>query len=209
MREPEIKSALATYLHNLPSTSEEALVVEEINVCEGAARIDVLFIDDCLHGFEIKSRVDTMARWPDQICYYQEVFERVTIVIGVNHLTKALQEIPTWCGLMLASKVGDKVSIEPFRDCTENPHRDRLSLAQLLWRDEAVATLERHGYAKGVKSKTRPIIWDRVANSLSLDDIGSEVRAALKARGETWRRDLRDGGRVVRKRRRRRRKRRR
>lgn len=208
MREPEIKNALAHYLGEQVYVSDEALIVHEVNVCEGAARIDTLLIDRCLHGFEIKSRVDTMCRWAEQVAYYQAVFEYVTIVIGVNHLTKALQEIPTWCGLMLASQLGEEVSIEPFRDCSENPNRDRLSMAQLLWRDEALAVLEKCGCARGVKSKTRPLIWQRVADSLSADQISTEIRAAFQARGESWRVDARKQG-SQRKRRRRRRTRRR
>lgn len=187
MRDPDIRLALLTYLRDLHAGDPDTLVVEEVTVCHGSSRVDLAVVNGSLHGFEIKSQHDTLSRLQSQLRDYGCVFETVTLVIGVKHLTGILGGLPSWCGIILAHRVEGLVTLEPFREPTRNLHRDPYSLAQLLWRDEALAVLERHGCDRGVRSKPRVALWTRLAESLSLEDLGREVREALRARGETWR----------------------
>lgn len=190
MKDPEIRDALVSFLD---IQHPDGLIVEEINICEGRSRVDVLLVSHRLEGFEIKSRVDKLGRLPGQLIDFSNVFERLTVVTGVNHLTGVLQEVPSWCGVMLATQSGGKVVVEPFRGARENPHRDRYSLATLLWRSEALKVLESRGLSRGVKSKPRKVIWNRLADSLSLDDLSTEVKKAFRSRPKRWRRDMRTG----------------
>ncbi|WP_052770006.1 sce7726 family protein [Paenibacillus sp. IHB B 3415] len=52
------------------------IVVDELDVCFGSARVDVAVINGRLHGFEIKSESDNLDRLPSQIEFYSRVFER-------------------------------------------------------------------------------------------------------------------------------------
>ncbi len=167
-------------------------MVEEIEVVRGRSRVDVALVGEGMHGFEIKSRVDTLSRLSRQLEDYRAVFDQISVVIGVNHLTKVLGEIPNWCGVLLATTLGGEVLIEPFREARLNPHRQSLALAQLLWRDEALGILERRGFARGVRSKPRRDLWNRLSETLALEDLAAEVRAALRARPSSWRVDSRE-----------------
>jgi hypothetical protein len=57
-----------------------------------------------------------------------------------------------------------------------------LAIAQLLWHAEALEVLERRGMARGIRCKRREFAWQRLVETLALDELRSEVRAALRAR---------------------------
>jgi hypothetical protein len=201
----DIRMALLTYLRCQHAGDPDTLVVEEVNVCQGQSRVDLAVVSRRLHGYEIKSQRDSLSRLASQLRDYNCVFDQVTVVIGLKHLTGVLAELPSWCGIMLANWVEGKVMLEPFRQARQNVSRDPYSLAQLLWREEALAILERHGCARGVKSKPRAAMWERLAESLALEDLADEVCGALKARGATWRAVVKTRRRPARRRRTRRR----
>ncbi len=187
MRDLDIRLALRSYLSSTARTSGSSLLVEEMPICQGRTRVDVATVGDTLHGFEIKSQVDTLSRLQSQLRDYGAVFDEITLVIGLKHLTGVMNELPTWCGILLAHREEGRVTLEPFRRGATNHHRDPLCLAQLLWREEALAVLERHGHDKGVRSKPRAALWERLAERLALQELAYEVREAMKVRGETWR----------------------
>lgn len=207
MNDPEIRRALIEHLAAALRASPEALIVEEINVCRGSSRVDLAVVDNhTIHGYEIKSRVDSLSRLSNQLHDYTAVFGTLTVVAGVNHLSGLLCELPSWCGLMLASRIGGEVSIEEFRPAETNPHRNRQAMAELLWREEALSVLERRGIDRGVRSKPRALIWARVAEALSSEELQIEICSALRHRNQTWREDARIAPRtrgLVRRRRRR------
>jgi hypothetical protein len=203
MRDLDIRLALLSYLQRLHGEDPSALIVEEVSICHGRSRVDMALVDERLHGFEIKSQVDSLSRLPGQLRDYGCVFDEVTLVIGLKHLTGVLKGLPSWCGIILAERVEGEVLLEPFRQGTQNLHRDPFSLAQLLWREEALEVLQRHGCDRGVRSKPRAALWQRLAESLALDDLAEEVREAMKARKSTWRATSRRRRRRVRRGRRR------
>lgn len=189
MRDIDIRRALIAHLAQEHADDSKTLIVEEIGA--GRSRVDLAVVRDGLHGYEIKSRVDTLSRLPGQLHDYAAVFDEVTVVIGVKHLTGVLSEIPSWCGVILASYINGKVCLEPFRTAQRNPHRDPYTLAQLLWRAEAIEALERHNQLRGVKSKPREALWRRLSERLSLEQLGVEVCQALLHRSAEWRVDSR------------------
>lgn len=187
MRDLDIRLALITHLQHEYAGESDMLIAEEVNVRQGLSRADLVVVNSRLHCYEIKSQVDTLSRLAGQLEDYRCVFEQVSVVIGLKHLTRVLLELPSWCGILLAHRVAGEVEIEPFREASSNLHRDAYALAQLLWRDEALDILERHQCLRGVKSKPREALWERLAESLSLEELGLEVRETLKARKSTWR----------------------
>jgi hypothetical protein len=76
----------------------------------------------------------------------------------------------------------DQLGIRVLRDADRNPSPDPLAIAQLLWHAEALGVLERHGCARGVRSKRRAFAWQRLVETLTLDELRAEVRAALRER---------------------------
>jgi hypothetical protein len=53
-----------------------------------------------------------------------------------------------------------------------------------LWRDEALEVLRGAGCARGVMTKSRHVIWKRLIEAVTVDDLRVAVRAALKRRPE-------------------------
>jgi hypothetical protein len=157
-------------------------IVEEMGIWSGSVRIDIAVINGMLSGFELKSDSDTLDRLPAQIDLYCKVFDQVVLVVGERHAPKALQIIPAWWGVMVASEESHEVALATARAAEQNPAPDPRIVAKLLWKDEALSVLERRGLARGYRSKPVAVVHDRLADALTYDELSSAVRAALKAR---------------------------
>lgn len=180
MRDTDIRKALRSMVEALHDPSE-TLVLDELEVCQGMARIDLAVVNGLLHGYEIKSDADTLNRLPAQINAYSRVLERVTIVCGRKHLGGIRRMIPKWWGIILAEELGGSVRLKTIRREYRNPQIDLLSQAQLLWRDEALAALERRELAEGLRSKPRKALWLQLVTRVP-SAVSEIVRESLKAR---------------------------
>lgn len=187
MREHEIRSALRERLIVEYAAEPDTLIVDELGIHAGVARIDMAVVNGELHGFEIKSRSDTLERLPKQAQAYGTVFDRVTIVVSDRHAPAAVAALPDWWGVLVCGAS----NAEPLT-CRRTPRRnasvDPFAVAQLLWRDEALAILERRGLAERLTGKPRRELWRALARDVPLAELQSAVRDALRAR-RTWRVD--------------------
>ena len=159
-------------------------IIEELGIAHGSVRIDIAVISSMIHGYELKSDVDTLDRLPWQMEMYNKVFDKITLVVGKNHAYEAVKIIPEWWGITIA-KIAlpcKKVVFYEIREAEENPDQDSHAVASLLWRDEALNILEKIGEANGVRSKTRNIIYERLAEVLDRQSLVSEVREHLCTR---------------------------
>lgn len=188
MRERRIKRALSDYWKER-SCVDELLAVEEICLGQGRTRADLVIVGKGLHGFEIKGPKDNLSRLERQLEDYRSVFDEIHLVIGLKHLDGVLQAIPSWCGVLLVSEVGGCIEIDVFRPSERNYDQNRLALAQLLWRDEALGFLKRREQARGVLSKPRAIIWERLAERFSSAELSDEVCNCFLNRGKKWRKN--------------------
>lgn len=186
LRDVDIRRALKAEIACEHSLQGETLVVDEMAVGRGAARVDIAVINGALHGFEIKSEVDRLDRLESQQTAYQTVFDTVTLVTCPRHLSRARQIIPAWWGISTARSTPDGVRIRRVRKPRPNRSVDPEILASLLWRDEALELLECHGLAYGLRAKPRAAMYRALASSLDRDTLAMSVRETLKAR-ESWR----------------------
>lgn len=176
----EIRSALLDTLH--AKSNSDAIVIEELGLCRGDVRVDVLVVDDALHGYEIKSDRDSLYRLGHQAEVYSAVLDRVTLVVGERHAEKASSLVPAWWEVLLASTTLEGIALSQRRPGASNPQRDRRALVELLWLEDAVAFLARRNAARGFRGKPRRDVWHRVCEVYNLDEIAAEVRARLVAR---------------------------
>jgi hypothetical protein len=162
-------------------------IIEELGICQGAARIDLAVANCALHGFEIKSAVDNLQRLPFQEQLYSRVFDSVTLVTAGKHLDLIAGKIPHWWGL-IAARPGEceAINLITVRESLQNPAVDPYCLAQLLWKEEALEILVRLGKARGVKSKPREAAWRLLVESVTVEHLKDLVRNRLKVR-EGWR----------------------
>ena len=185
MRDTDVRIAVREMLNAEHKADGGTRIVEEMGVWNGSVRVDLAVINGELAGYEIKSAKDTLTRLPNQAALYNEVFDRVYLVAAEKHISHARSYIPKWWGIISARPLADTISLEIIRSGKINPRINPTQLARLLWRDEAIAVLDKHAAAKGVRSETREKVISRLIATLPLNDLRDEVRSCLKAR-PTW-----------------------
>lgn len=185
MRDRDIRSALRARLGEL-HPEPDTLIIDELGLCRGTARVDMAVVNGKINGFEIKSERDTLDRLPGQQEVYSQTLNEVTIVASGHHIDKIIGTVPEWWGVQEASLEEGEVVFKVLRDAAPNPDINPLALAQLLWREEALAALKQLGLNKGMLSKPRRVLWAKLAECLTLAELSSLVREQLKSR-PNWR----------------------
>ncbi len=186
MRDFDVRTSLRRDLRARFADDPDTRIIEELGLCQGSVRIDIAVANCALHGYEIKSASDTLERLPSQAETYSKIFDFVTLVTASCHLEPTFPFIPDWWGVVRATDIRGEVHLEPFREPRRNPFVDPYAVAQLLWREEALDLLEQLGQAKGVRSKSREHVWQRLVQVTLSEDLRQRVRERLKTR-ECWR----------------------
>ncbi|HHW36803.1 MAG TPA: sce7726 family protein [Bacillales bacterium] len=185
LRDNDIRKVLISELYSRYSNDNDTRIVNEMGVLHGQSRVDVAVINGIFHGYEIKSESDNLLRLPSQINDYNKVFDRVTIVVQRNYLDSVRNMIPKWWGIMLVTKNKNAFNIREVRQGRLNNDVDPYSLSHLLWREEALAILKEKGLQKGYLSKPRKEIYEKLSNSLEINELRKLVSKQLRLR-ENW-----------------------
>lgn len=185
-----IRTALKGRLQARHSTDKKVRIIEELGILHGDARIDIVVINGIMHGYEIKSDQDTLRRLPEQVNLFSTVFDKLTLVVGKSYLYDAVNLVPDWWGIMLA-KVNShgKIVFSLIRKARSNKRQSSISIARLLWRDEALHVLEEIGEAKGFYSKPKESIYKILAETLNKKMLKAKVNEAIFIRSN-WRSDV-------------------
>lgn len=182
MRDIDIRSKLRENLKSSYLNDPNSRVIEEFGLCNGTVRIDIATIDGALNGYEIKSDKDTLRRLPLQQKVYSQVFDKVIIVIGKQHSKNIKDEIPDWWGIWKVTKVANDIKIKVVRLPKINPSVDPQALAQCLWRDELLDILKLRGISRGLLSKSRVVLRNKLIENVTIDELKELVRIYLKTR---------------------------
>lgn len=182
MRDLDLRLALGKVLGDRHRDDPATLIRHEVGICAGRRRVDIAVINGELAGFELKSDEDTLLRLAGQAESYSRVFDRVTIVTAARHLDHAMDVIPTWWGVMVASQSDAAIKIDEVRESGLNTSHDAFAVAQLLWRDEALEELRKRGESRGLSGKARYYVWKALAELVAVDELRQIVREYLKAR---------------------------
>lgn len=186
MNDADIRVATKQALFLEHRGDSETVIFEELGVQHGASRIDLAVVNGELHGFELKSNRDTLTRLPEQVEAYSRVFDRLTLVVGEHHLSKAVDMIPDWWGIRVARSERGKLDFCDLRIALGNPSTEATSVAMLLWRDEALDFLEELGGARGLRWKCKKEIYDALVDSVDFHRLRDRVRICLRRRLD-WR----------------------
>jgi len=187
VRDQDIRKALHGKLLAEHHSDPDTLVVDELGLWYGTARVDVAVVNGRLHGFEIKSDRDTLERLEGQSKVYCNVLDRVTMVVGVCHLEETKGRVPDWWGIKVARQgARHAVHFEDVRAPRTNPSIDPVAVAAMLWCEELTEILAQLAAIKGYRGKSRDVLSRRLAEVMPLTDLRAEVRRRLKAR-PTWR----------------------
>ena len=150
MREADVRVAIHQHLRRRPGLRDDALIMAEFAAFFGDARVDIVLLDDVLHGFEIKSERDGLGRLIRQVDVYSRCLETVTLVVATRHLVRATALLPPFWGVMAAAMCPDgHIDLHIVREPLRNVALDPVGVARLLWRSEALACLADRGLATG------------------------------------------------------------
>jgi len=178
----DVRAALRKKLTSRYGGRCETVVLDELGVCRGEVRVDVAVVNGKIHGYEIKSDRDSLRRLAGQIALYGKVLDQATLVVGERHFSAAAAMLPEWWGLLLVKSTNNGPRFETMRRARMNPARDARALVEFLWLEDSIALLQQHGLDRGVRTKPRRVIWDRICESFDIEVIAAAVRAKLKSR---------------------------
>lgn len=187
MNDLDVRNAVHKKLLKKYHEDTTTLIIDELGICQGCARIDIAVVNGQLHGFELKSAKDNLSRLPNQVEYFSSVMDKMTLIVADNHFKEAIEIIPTWWGVKVASQ-GQRgaIHISTVRREKANKTVDPWALSQLLWHDEILDALANCGVITGVKSKPRWVLWEKLAQEMPLEQLKDFVRTTMKARSD-WR----------------------
>lgn len=186
MRDIDVRRALRAQTLAKHYADPRSRVIEELGLCQGEARVDLAVVNGSLHGYEIKSERDTLNRLGQQAEAYGLVFDEMTLVLSEKHLASALEQIPPWWGVVVASPNRAGIGLRHHRKGKRNKTLSAFHLAQLLWRNETLRVLEGIGQSRGFASKPRTVLWQALADAVPLSTLRRVVRETLKVRA-AWR----------------------
>ena len=187
MRDQVIRQAFHKTILKSDHDDADTFVVDELGLKNGEIRADIAVLNGKLVGYEIKTDSDTLSRLPSQVVAYSEVFDKAYLVVGENHLDKAIENIPEWWGIYtIIPKPEDHFSFFHYRKAKINRHQSSFSLAQLLWKAEAleVANVFLHHNINPKTSKHQ--VYDIISSTCSSKKLSKIVIRYLKQR-ENWR----------------------
>lgn len=186
LRDVDLRRTLNEKFSRDHRNDPETIVINELGLCQGISRIDIAVINGFIHGYEIKSEKDNLDRLESQIEIYNKVCDEVTIVTCDNHKDKISAIVPEWWGISVASNKRNKIKLAELRSSKQNPSVDSYSVAQLLWRDEALDILKKFDLDKGMLSKARKEIWLKLSTHIPIDELKKHIRDKIKVRAN-WR----------------------
>lgn len=95
-----------------------AAMLSEFRV--GSCRADTVILNGTSTVYEIKSERDNLDRLQTQIAAYRQVFAKVNIITGQNHLKEILAIVPLDVGILLLS---DRFQISTIREAIDTLER--------------------------------------------------------------------------------------
>lgn len=144
-RENDVRQALVRSLSRRITTTSHLLVPEVDIRWSVPARIDLLLVSDKIHGFEIKSDSDSLARLHRQVDAYNAVVQRAIVVVGARHIEAVWHQVPIWWAVWTAKRLNDQVVIKVARMARSNPNVDPLAVTSFMSRAFIVEALRNHG----------------------------------------------------------------
>ncbi len=187
MNDAEIRQSFHRKRLKRHHEDQGTLVIDELGLRHGSCRADIAVVNGRFLGYEIKSDRDALSRLPSQIAAYNAVFDRIAIIVGQRHLAAVRHVVPKWWGIILCVK-GSRGAVHFFtqRRPLGNPLVDPFSVAQLLWRPEAIEILRASGADARLLRQPRRVLYARLVEAMSRGELKQTVRSFLMSRRD-WR----------------------
>lgn len=184
VRDRDIRESLKESLLRKHLDDPNTKVIEEYEIDMGEVRVDIAVVNGSINGYEIKSDRDTLERLPKQIEHYSKVLDYSYLIVGEKHYQRALEILPDDWGIYIVSQ---NLSIDMIKEAKHNSKVNLLSLALLLWRDEAVDFVrEIKCTPKKLSSMTKRQATAFLSENCCYQELNDYVRYCIKNRTD-WR----------------------
>jgi hypothetical protein len=166
---------------------KDTLVIDELGLNHGKCRADIAVVNGHLVGYEIKSNSDSLRRLKEQVKSYNAVFDKISIVVGDRHINSIQNYIPQWWGVIVSAK-GPRgaVNFNTIRKAQTNKNVAPISIARLLWRNEAEEILRQKKLPPKILRQPRATLYEYLIDKLNICELRKFVREYFKKR-RNWR----------------------
>lgn len=176
--DPLIRESLKFML----STTDDVRILEEFCIADKGCRVDVVTVGSTLQGYEIKSDVDTLARLARQVEYYDSIFQYNWVVVGGSKLKKLDDLLPKHWGIIRADQINGLFELCTIRPAKKNPHMNIASVLKLLWKEELIEILLKHGFPVSTKYRRKSTQRAMLRRKLDREQLMAEVLIHLRKR---------------------------
>lgn len=177
MNEQAIKTLIQAKLASA-AHGQGAAFISELFIDAFARRADLVMANGKLSAFEIKSERDTLDRLDGQLETYLRLFEQVTIVCAMRHLSGVESKAPEGVGIWALSEDGAVKVIRKAKTKKQNSHESWLSFLPV---DELRLLLAQHRLQR---TGDRDILVTR-ATAIHIKSVRQHVLDYFKNRRES------------------------
>lgn len=166
---------------------KDTLVIDELGLNHGKCRADIAVVNGHLMGYEIKSNNDSLRRLKKQVRSYNAVFDKISIVVGDRYINSIQNYIPEWWGVIVSVK-GPRgaVNFDTIREARTNKNINPISVARLLWRNEAKEILQQKKLPPQILRQPRAVLYKHLVNTLKISELRKFIKEYFKKR-RNWR----------------------
>jgi len=132
---------IRTFLLAKLKKSNAFAVQEELRLINNRAIADIVTLGKTLHGYEIKGETDTLSRLKNQVPHYNQVFDKVSIVITKKNINAVQTIVPSFWGILLAYSNEQKIKFTHIRLAKKNPECNNKDILLSLWKNELAKIL--------------------------------------------------------------------
>lgn len=187
MRDAEVRKAFHSSVLKSANESEDTMVINELGLKNGVIRADIAVLNGKMIGYEIKTDSDTLKRLPAQVIAYSEVFDKAFIITTHKHLRQVRSLIPKWWGIyQIFESANGSYSFKSIRNGCNNKRQNPFTIAQLLWKAEALEIANSLLQNNLKESITKKEIYQTICKGCCRDDLSKIVIRYLKQR-DNWR----------------------
>lgn len=187
MNDVEIRQNFHRKILRRQHAHKDTLVIDELGLNHGKCRADIAVVNGRFVGYEIKSNNDSLRRLGEQVKSYNAVFDKAFIIVGNRHIKSIQNYVPEWWGIIESAR-GPRgaVNFDLIRKAQTNKNIDLISIAKLLWRNEAEEILMQKKMPSKILRQPRAILYECLVDVLNTCELRKIVRKYLKNR-RNWR----------------------
>ena len=187
MNDKEIRQSFHRKRLRRQHAQKDTLVIDELGLNHGECRADIAVVNGHFVGYEIKSNRDSLRRLSEQVKSYNSVFDKISIVVGERYGNSIHNYVPEWWGVIVSIK-GPRgaVNFDLIRKAQINKNINPISIARLLWRNEAEELLRLKKFPPRVLRQPRAVLYEYLIDTLNIRELRKFIREYFKKR-RNWR----------------------